>query len=71
MSKKIDAKLKRAYHYFNVDKVVPLSDVEANINILKGAAAGNEELTEKINNYEAEIVEYCDSFGGDGIFRAC
>ncbi len=62
MAKKINAKIKRAYHYFNVDEVVPFEDVESNINVLKEAAGDNEELIKKVNDFETRIIEYTDSF---------
>ena len=39
MAKRINAKLKRAYHYFGIDEVVPFEEIEERINHLKGIPA--------------------------------
>ena len=58
LSKKINAKLKRAFYYFGFEQVVAYDDVKLHMDILKVAAENDEQLSSKVDEYAAEIEEY-------------
>ena len=60
MAKRINAKLKRAYHYFGIDEVVPFEEIEERINHLKGVPA-EEAVVIKVSEYADEIAEYFEN----------
>ena len=60
MSKKINAALKRAYHYFGFEEVIPYEEAEGKIEHLKGIPA-EEAVVVKVNQYADEIAEYFEN----------
>ena len=60
MAKRINAKLKRAYHYFGINEVVPFEEIEERINHLKGIPA-DEAVVIKVSEYADEIAEYFEN----------
>ena len=60
LAKKINARLKRAYHYFGIDEVVPFEEIEERINHLKGVPA-EEAVVIKVSEYADEIAEYFEN----------
>ena len=58
LSKKINAKLKRAFYYFGFEQVVTYDEVKPHMDILKVAAENDEQLSSKVDDYAAEIEEY-------------
>ena len=60
MSKKINAALKRAYHYFGFEEVIPYEEAEDKIEHLKGIPA-DESVVAKVNKYADEIAEYFEN----------
>ena len=58
LSKKINAKLKRAFYYFGFEQVVTYDEVKPHMDILKVAAENDEQLSSKVDEYAAEIEEY-------------
>jgi len=60
LAKRINAKLKRAYHYFGINEVVPFEEIEERINHLKGIPA-DEAVVIKVSEYADEIAEYFEN----------
>ena len=60
MSKKINAALKRAYHYFGFEEIIPYEEAEGKIEHLKGIPA-EEAVVVKVNQYADEIAEYFEN----------
>ena len=61
LSKKVNAKLKRAYYYFGFEQIVPYDDVKEHMDILKAASENDEELSLKVDEYMAEIEEFVNT----------
>ena len=60
MSKKINAALKRAYHYFGFEEIIHYEEAEGKIEHLKGIPA-EEAVVVKVNQYADEIAEYFEN----------
>jgi len=60
LAKKINARLKRSYHYFGIDEVVAYEYVKGRIEHLKGIPAV-ESVSIKVLEYADEIAEYFEN----------
>ncbi|WP_367263002.1 DNA-directed RNA polymerase subunit B [Methanobrevibacter sp.] len=61
LSKKINAKLKRAFYYFGCDKVAPYYEVIGRIEKLQELSKDDEDLAQKVNEHADAIESYYDT----------
>ena len=61
LSKKINAKLKRAFYYFGCEEVVPYNEVTAEIEKVQELLGDDEKAAAKINEHVETIENYFDT----------
>ena len=61
LSKKINAKLKRAFYYFGCEEVVPYNEVKDQFEKVQALPNDDEEVAARVNEHIETIENYFDT----------